>query len=207
VGGGYANYATGDYSTIAGGVTNQASGDYSTIAGGIENDAAGMLSFAAGRKANAAYDGCFVWGDSTDDTVSCTGSDQFIIQAGGGVTMYTNSGLTSGATLPAGSGSWASLSDRDAKTGIQPVDAGAILAALAGLDVSAWSYTASPSVRHVGPMAQDFYASFGYGDSERYISSIDADGVALAAIQALLARVEALEARVAELEETQCTCP
>lgn len=34
-------------------------------------------------------------------------------------------------------------------------------------------------------MAQDFYTAFGLGDSDKAISTIDLDGVALAAIQGL----------------------
>ncbi len=34
-------------------------------------------------------------------------------------------------------------------------------------------------------MAQDFYAAFGVGEDDRHITSIDEDGVALAAIKAL----------------------
>jgi hypothetical protein len=34
-------------------------------------------------------------------------------------------------------------------------------------------------------MAQDFYAAFSVGEDNRHITSIDEDGVALAAIQAL----------------------
>ena len=34
-------------------------------------------------------------------------------------------------------------------------------------------------------MAQDFYKAFGLGEDDRHISTVDADGVALAAIQAL----------------------
>jgi hypothetical protein len=202
VGGGAENSAGGQYATVGGGYYNivPGGGDYSTIPGGYANSAAGTYSFAAGRQASANYDGCFVWGDSTNGTVSCGGDDRFVVRASGGITMYTSGNLSTGATLPAGSGSWSSLSDRNAKSDIAPVDTGAILAALAALDVSRWSYSASPGVTHIGPMAQDFYTAFGYGDSDRYISSVDADGVALAAIQALLARLVELEARVAHLE-------
>jgi hypothetical protein len=48
-------------------------------------------------------------------------------------------------------------------------------------------------------MAQDFYAAFGLGESERYISTIDADGVALAAIQGLYGLVLERDARIEEL--------
>jgi DNA-binding FadR family transcriptional regulator len=39
-------------------------------------------------------------------------------------------------------------------------------------------------------MAQDFRAAFGLGDNERTIATVDADGVALAAIQGLNTKVE-----------------
>jgi hypothetical protein len=69
-------------------------------------------------------------------------------------------------------------------------------------------------------MAQDFYAAFGVGEDDRHISTVDADGVALAAIQGLYqlmqeqnAQIVALEARVAALEQASkrgspspCTC-
>ncbi len=38
---------------------------------------------------------------------------------------------------------------------------------------------------HIGPMAQDFYAAFGLGDSDKHIAQGDAQGVALAAVQGL----------------------
>jgi hypothetical protein len=49
-------------------------------------------------------------------------------------------------------------------------------------------------------MAQDFWATFRLGDSDRSIHTVDACGVAFVAIQALLRKVGALEARVAQME-------
>ncbi len=98
-------------------------------------------------------------------------------------------------------------SDKTRKMAIEPVDPGAILAKVSALPVSSWTYIhdAGTGIRHIGPMAQDFYAAFGTGASETGISTIDTSGVALAAIQALSAenaelraRLEALEARVAD---------
>jgi hypothetical protein len=43
---------------------------------------------------------------------------------------------------------------------------------------------------HLGPMAQDFYAAFGLGGSDRTITLNDEAGVALAAIKGLSDRVE-----------------
>jgi hypothetical protein len=53
-----------------------------------------------------------------------------------------------------------------------------------------WAYTNSPDVRHVGPVAQDFHAAFGVGMDDKHIATVDADGVALAAIQGLNQKVE-----------------
>ena len=65
---------------------------------------------------------------------------------------------------------------------------------LATLPVTEWRYLGEPEdVRHVGPMAQDFMEAFGLGASERHIGTIDADGVALAAIQGLYQRAETME--------------
>ena len=62
----------------------------------------------------------------------------------------------------------------------------------------------SPSVRHVGPMAQDFHAAFGLGGDDKHINTVDADGVALAAIQGLNQKVEKelkqKDAKIAALE-------
>ena len=53
------------------------------------------------------------------------------------------------------------------------------------MPVSKWEYKDALGESHIGPMAQDFYAAFGLGATDTGISSIDAGGVALAAIQAL----------------------
>jgi hypothetical protein len=94
------------------------------------------------------------------------------------------------------------VSDRNVKRDIEPVDEQAVLETLATVPVSSWSYKSDdPAVRHVGPMAQDFYAAFGLGDTDRAYNSIDAHGVALAAIKALYERVQAQDARIERLEQ------
>jgi hypothetical protein len=53
----------------------------------------------------------------------------------------------------------------------------------------------------MGPMAQDFYAAFGLGGSETTITTIDPDGVSLAAIQGLNQKLEEkLKEKGAEIE-------
>jgi len=73
------------------------------------------------------------------------------------------------------------------------VDGEDLLARLRGVPVSTWNYKAQDaSVRHMGPMAQDFYAAFGVGEDSLRINTVDIDGVALAGVQALEARTRAL---------------
>lgn len=82
----------------------------------------------------------------------------------------------------------------------EPSSADDILQKTADLPISVWTYGFDhPSVRHLGPMAQDFARAFGLGSSDRRIDMVDANGVALACIQALYRRVVALEQEVAEL--------
>lgn len=105
---------------------------------------------------------------------------------------------SSGAYLAGGT--WTNASDRDRKEAFVPVDAPAVLAKLAALPLTTWNYKSEDaSVRHLGPMAQDFSAAFGLGGDERAITTVDAQGVAFAAIQALHAQVEAQREQIAVL--------
>jgi hypothetical protein len=87
-----------------------------------------------------------------------------------------------------------------------------VLEAVAGLPIATWRYEWEPDgVRHLGPMAQDWKATFGLGDEDdTVIPTVDANGVALVAIQALYrevtelrAEVERLRARLGESGEGQ----
>ena len=53
-------------------------------------------------------------------------------------------------------------------------------------------------------MAQDFHAAFGVGPDDKHIATVDADGVALAAIQGLNAKVEAQKGQL-EQKHTEIT--
>ena len=220
VAGGLDNTASGDQAVVAGGSGNVASGDSAIIPGGSNNTAAGDFSFAAGWKASANHQGAFVWADGTNVAIASSASNQFIVRANGGIWLGAAGSPTfspgvdflrtsTGARLTTG-GVWTNNSDRAAKRDFEKVDAQGLLSRLAGLPISRWSYSAeSPSVRHIGPMAQDFAAAFAVGSDDRSISTVDADGVALAAIQALYElvkekdrRIEDLESRLSRLEES-----
>jgi len=92
-------------------------------------------------------------------------------------------------------------SDRNAKTEFEPVDTAAILKRVAALPIQQWRFKAEEAgVRHVGPMAQDFHSAFGLGAVPTAISTVDADGVALAAIQGLNQKLEQKETEITELK-------
>jgi Chaperone of endosialidase/Stigma-specific protein, Stig1 len=93
------------------------------------------------------------------------------------------------------------ISDRNLKRDISPIDPAEILAKVSALPISTWSYVDQPpGVRHLGPMAQDFHAQFGLGNDDRTYNSVDAHGVALAAIQALDRVVKQQQAEIRALE-------
>jgi hypothetical protein len=195
VGGGYKNLASGGYATVGGGVGNYATNYSATVPGGFNNVAGGLFSFAAGNSAQATNDNAFVWSDGSAITTS-TANNQFMVRSSGGVIIYSSSGNSAGVSLAAGGGSWSSLSDRNSKDDFAPVTPEQMLARVAALPITQWSYKTEQGVRHVGPMAQDFYAAFGVGEDNKHITTVDEGGVALAAIQGLNQKVEELKAEL-----------
>lgn len=191
----------GTNSVILGGNGHTAPGSNAVVAGGERNCAAGNLSFAGGYRAEvrAQDPGAFVWAHQVIDApFASTAPDSFAVRSTGGVRFVTGVGgggvPTTGVRIGPNEGAWSSLSDRALKSAIEAIDVGEVLDRLLQVPISGWSYTGGGSVHHVGPMAQDFFAAFGLGDSERHISTVDADGIALAAIQGLNAKVERADA-------------
>jgi hypothetical protein len=83
-------------------------------------------------------------------------------------------------------GTFVSASDRNVKTDFRPVKPAQVLDKVLALPLQEWTYQADPErSRHLGPMAQDFHAAFGLGANDTTIATVDADGVAFAAIQGL----------------------
>lgn len=196
--GGLNNNADGYLASIGGGAGNTASGYYATVPGGFANSAAAAFSFAAGDKAEVAanHRGTFLFADSSGPAFPSLGPNEFAVRATGGfrfVTAIDPSGAPlAGVRLTAGSGTWETLSDANAKAGFTAVDDRQVLEALMRLPIQSWYYRSQdPSIRHIGPTAQDFTAAFKVGEDPHYISTVDADGVALASIQALYRMVQA----------------
>jgi hypothetical protein len=140
------------------------------------------------------------------------GAALFINNEGGNVGILRNSAshplhvgidntTGNGAHLTSG-GTWTNGSSRDSKQNFEDLDKAEILRQVIALPVSKWQYKGEgQSVHHVGPVAEDFRAAFGLGHDERYITTIDADGVALAAIQGLYEILREKDCEIEELRE------
>jgi Collagen triple helix repeat (20 copies)/Chaperone of endosialidase len=206
VGGGDGNTATAEGAAVSGGFGNIASGRFASVPGGENNIAAGLASFAAGTAADAKSDGDFTWGDASSLLpFASAGANEFAARATGGVRFVTaidvGGNPTAGVTLATGGGSWSSLSDRNAKANFKPVDGEEVVRQLAAIPVTTWNYkTQVSSIRHIGPMAQDFRVAFRVGEDNRHITTIDSEGVALAAIQGLYKMIEVKDAQIATLQ-------
>jgi len=201
VAGGYRNRSTGRFSSVGGGASNAAAGAYATVPGGSNCMANGDYSFAAGRNIQANRRGCFTWSDASPSTISAISENVWLARASGGVSFYTDSSLASGSRLPAGGSSWNPVLDSLNMADFRTVDRQVLLEALARMRVREYSLKSQdPSIRHVGPIAQDFHSLLGYGESNTTINTGDADGVLLAAVQALYEQNQVLNRRVAELE-------
>ncbi|MBL9140006.1 MAG: tail fiber domain-containing protein [Verrucomicrobiales bacterium] len=98
-------------------------------------------------------------------------------------------------------GSLSQNSDRDRKQNLTRINPAEVLAQVVDLPISRWEYREDPDTPHLGPMAQDFHAAFGLGGDDRHIATLDADGVALAAIQGLHRMVAEKEERLRRVEE------
>jgi Chaperone of endosialidase len=229
VGGGAGNTASGINASVVGGSGNSAIGVGGSVGGGYSNTAYGNYSFAGGRQAATGSffgltltpdHGSFVWADSnangaSGQAFSSTASDQFAVRARGGVafrvgsTEFASQGV--GCSLPAGgAASWSCSSDRNLKEAVRAISGKSILDRISALPISSWQFKGT-SRRHIGPMAQDFYAAFGLGIDDKNITVSDVGGVALAAIQGLNqkliaeskrkdAKISALEKKAAKLE-------
>jgi len=91
-------------------------------------------------------------------------------------------------------------SDRNLKENFTGISAREMLEKVVGLSITRWNFKGETATPHVGPMAQDFHAAFGLGSDDRHIASVDADGVALAAIQGLNEILKSQEKRLRDKE-------
>jgi len=163
-------------------------------------------SFALGKFASSnGFSGAFVWGDgsatSSNNTFNAVTNNEFAARATGGFRFRTNLAGTTGCNLPAGSGVFNCTSSRTTKENFSLVNGTNVLSKLRGMDVSTWNYIAEGrQVRHMGPMAEDFFSAFRLGTGNTSIGVQDLAGVSLAAIKELDREVNQLRQANSELE-------
>jgi len=208
-------------SAIAIGSDALATGDYS-VAIGNNVSANGNFSTALGSYVSTSnFEGSFALGDhSTTTAMASFVANGFRSRFAGGYRLFTNSAVTVGAFLNANANSWAALSDVRMKENFLPVDGESFLQRIAAMPQYTWNYIGQDvkTLRHYGPMAQDFYQAFGKDDlgeigCDTMINQQDFLGVNLIAIQALekrtfqlnnenimlLKRIELLEEQIKRL--------
>jgi trimeric autotransporter adhesin len=140
---------------------------------------------------------------------STNGFDQssvgsFLIDApfipGGRFTVLPNGNIGIGTSSPTNklhviggvsATAFVTTSDRNAKENFASVSPSAVLDKVMALPITTWNFKDLHDGRHMGPMAQDFYAAFHLGGSDTTITTVDPDGVALAAIQGLNQKLQA----------------
>ncbi|MGE0363225.1 MAG: tail fiber domain-containing protein, partial [Vicinamibacterales bacterium] len=188
--------------SLAAGANSQANG-FASVALGLRALAGGDGSVVLGSDAvaQAAAPGSFIFGDrSTTTDITAFIPNQFLVRAAGGVGFYTNAAMSIGVELAPNGSQWLVVSDVNAKQSFRDLDGEDVLAKLAEMPIQTWSYRAQGDhVRHVGPTAQDFAAAFGLGEDPLRIGTVDADGIALRAIQALEVRTRQLAELVERL--------
>ena len=194
-----------DTCSVAMGYHPTASGKYA-FALGYQTVASGANSYALGYNANTNNRrGSFVYADPSSNTVTNNSADnQFMVRASGGFIFYTNAAMTAGVSMAAGAGSWASVSDKNKKENFEKISSSVILDKIGSLEISTWNYKSqAKTIRHIGPMAQDVYRLFSFGESDTTISTIDMDGISLSAIQELSKKTKELEMKAKEVEKLQ----
>jgi hypothetical protein len=180
-------------------------GGQGSVALGYRTTANNDYSVAIGyRASNNTHTGTMAMGDeSTTDSVRNQADNEFRIRYNGGIRLRVSTaanGNTPGAggnvgcDLTVAVPSWTCASSRTLKENYVGVSGEDVLARIRTLPVTTWNMIgADKTVRHMGPVAEDFYHAFGLGIGETAIGLGDIDGVNLAAAKALEVRTSDLQ--------------
>ncbi|GAB3993381.1 hypothetical protein GCM10028807_28460 [Spirosoma daeguense] len=189
------------------------------IAIGFNNTIEGAKSIAIGSYVGSlsSVSGSTVLGDSDPlqqgHTMAGT-SNQFIARFLNGYFLLTCGNISpgpgygsviTGVQIGRGQSSWATISDSTKKERFQAINHADLLRKIGALKLTSWNYKGQTSIRHYGPMAQDFYAAFGNDGlgqigCDTLIYSHDMAGITLTAVQALIRENETLKSQNQELK-------
>ena len=143
----------------------------------LDNSVGFNLRSVSGKEANfALFD---TTGTLSLNTSPIAGQNRIIVVGGSG-----------GAASLSNGGTWTNASSRSYKENFNAVNGLDVLSRLVKMPIMTWDYKGSSEGLHMGPVAEDFKATFGLAGDGKSISTVDADGIALAAIQGLNAKLE-----------------
>jgi len=151
----------------------------------LRNNGRVFVRMVDGSGANKIWN----WGTESSDFFindSGDGDTEFQLEDNGNLTIH---------------GSLTQNSDVNMKENFQAIIPTEVLSRVLDLPLSTWNYIDTEDhVRHLGPMAQDFYAAFGLNGTETGIATLDTSGVALGAIQGLHQIIQEKDAKINSLE-------
>jgi hypothetical protein len=197
--------ASGDYSTAMGNHTI-ASGNTSIVTG-YYSIANGDYSTAMGSLVKVNHRGSFMIGDFSKMFItsydSSSAENEMTMRFSGGYRLFSNSACSTGVYMNSGESGWTSVCDRNKKENFHQIDGEQILTKIREMPITEWNYKGTdPTVKYIGPVAQDFYAAFHLGGTDSLgINTLCIDGVNIAAIQALEKRTTELKTALNELQK------
>jgi trimeric autotransporter adhesin len=196
------NNTVRDQAGVAIGQNAWSDGD-AAVALGYRTSADADYSMAFGYRASTnGHTGAKVFGDaSTTDSIEAVANNEFAVRAAGGFRFRSNATLTNGCNIAAGGASITCASSKTIKENFVPAIGEDILIKMRSVPMNYWNIIEEEGKPlHLGPFAEDFYAAFKLGSTEKAIGHQDIDGVNFVAIQALDARTEKQLERINKLE-------
>lgn len=150
--GGSGHSASGAFASVFGGSGSMASGSYSAVVGGASAAANGTHGIALGNGATARAGSLTIGPVTPGEAVM----NAFSASAAGGAAFFSSSNSSSGVELFSGSGSWSTLSTKEAKRGLAAIDYDRVSRTLAeGVPVYYWTYrTEEGAPPHMGPISE-----------------------------------------------------
>jgi trimeric autotransporter adhesin len=190
------NNTTGSFNTANGrqALVNNTTGLANTGIGlnALFSNTTGNFNTAIGNGANV----------STGDLTNATA-------IGNGATVDASNKIRLGSTAVTvieGAVAFTASSDKTQKENFKPVDGEEVLGKIRWLELSSWNFIGHDpkEFRHYGPMAQDFFAAFGYDGfgqigTETTINSGDIAGILMIAVQAPEKRTAELKQKEAQM--------
>jgi hypothetical protein len=170
---------------------NVAGGTQDSVRAEFPGQALWRLSCGMRIHTNQAFTTGVAFGGPSVNPSVCGSGNPYYGQSNAMISTSTGAYLSN-------AGIWTNTSDVNRKHLFRALSGEDVLTRLRSLPIQTWSYRVEDStIRHLGPTAQDFRAAFGLGNDDKVIGTVDADGVALAGVQALDRRTRQQQSEIA----------